>query len=64
MRPLKKFRAANVSTNSAQHGFPMLLSLKRMGTRIMPSGKAVAEYHSDQLETTIILPLVFPDRQE
>ena len=59
MSTLKKFRATNVSTISVQHGFPMLLSLKRLGTRIMPSGKMVAEYHSDQLKATIILPMMF-----
>jgi hypothetical protein len=64
MSTLKKFRATNVSTISVQHGFPMLLSLKRLGTRIMPSGKMVAEYHSDQLKATIILPMMFRDRRE
>jgi hypothetical protein len=64
MRPIQRFSAANVSTTSVQHGFPMLLSLKRLGTRIMPSGKMVAEYHSDQLEATIILPMMFRDRRE
>jgi hypothetical protein len=64
MSTLSKFRAANVSTNSAQHSFPMIISLKRIGTRIMPSGKVVAEYRSDQLEMTIILPMNFRDRRE
>ncbi len=64
MTPIQRFSAANASTNFVQHGFPMLLSFKRLGTRIMPSGKVVAEYHSDQLGATIILPMIFQDRRE
>jgi hypothetical protein len=42
--------------------FPMLLTFKRRGTRIMPSGQVIAEYRSDQLGVTIFYPSLVQDR--